>query len=264
MVHKNIILLKKNREKGVALLVMFFIMGIALTVVLGVTVILISEIKIIRGMGYSVVAFYTADTGMEEFLYLDKKKIPTDGTRGFCDICNSCQDFGCEPSSCVATGDDCDLITCTDCQISYCTGAGCTGTGDKKYNVMASITPTEESFKSFGTYQKTTRAIELNFVTGGVYNTGSQPPMIYNTSVVPRSREFGLELEIVADVYDSDGVASAEIHIQYPDETDIAVKNFPVYSGITYKTTWTGPVGFYYVDITACDTKGHCSEKENI
>ncbi|MBU4204992.1 hypothetical protein KKE19_00245 [Patescibacteria group bacterium] len=152
-----------GKEKGVALLIVFFIMGISLSVFLGVSAILFSEIKVIRGMGYSVKAFYAADTGIEELLYLDKKKIPDEGTRGFCDICNSCLSFDCQGCSVSA---DCDPIDCTNCQVSYCVGSGCDGTGDKKYIVIGSITPEEESFKSYGSYQGTTRAIELELNIG--------------------------------------------------------------------------------------------------
>lgn len=281
MPNKNIkkaALFSESKEKGVALLVTFFIMGIALSIVLGISGILISEVRMIRSMGNSVVAFYTADTGMEEVIYFDTKQIPAgeeeeeeEATRGFCNICNVCPEFGCEPSSCVLTplaDNGCDLITCQNCQVSYCSGEGCTGGSGKKYNIVSSVSPTEESFKSYGTYAKTTRAIELNFVIGED-GTAPQAPMITNTAVVPRAREFGLELEVVADIYDPDGVANAEIHIQYPDENEIDVRDFPLCtepgcSGTTHKTTWTGDVGFYYVDITACDTEGHCSERENI
>ncbi len=250
-----------GKEKGVALLITFLIMGIALSIVLGVSVILVSEIKVIREMGNSVKAFYAADTGIEEIIYFDNKKIPTGGTRGFCNICNVCADFGCQ--GCISSGSDCGLTTCQNCQVSYCTGTGCTGTGDKKYNVIGSITPTEESFKSYGTYLKTTRAIELNFAAGSD-DAMPQAPMIYNASVAPRTVSEGIELEIVADIFDADGVENAEVHIQYPDENDYVVMDFPLYTGITYKATWIGSQGLYYVDITACDTENNCSEKENI
>jgi len=154
-------LFKENKEKGVTLLITFLIMGIALSIVLGVSVILVSEIKVIRGMGNSVIAFYAADTGIEEIIYFDNKKIPIGGTRGFCNICNVCAGFGCQ--GCTSSGSDCGLTTCQNCQVSYCTGAGCTGTDDKKYNVIGSITPTEESFKSYGSYKGVSRAIELKY-----------------------------------------------------------------------------------------------------
>ncbi|MBU3934430.1 hypothetical protein KKC00_00445 [Patescibacteria group bacterium] len=256
---KKIDLFVESREKGVAFLITFFVMGIALSVILGVSSILISEIKVIRNIGNSVSAFYAADTGIEEIIYFDSNKIPEGGTRGFCNICNVCSDFGCQ--DCQISGDDCDLDTCTDCQVSYYAQIN-----GSRYDIISSVGPEEEVFRSYGSYAKTIRAIELNLVAGDD-DAILQAPMIYNVAVVPRAVPEGIELEIVADIYDPDGVESARVHIQYPDENNVTPEegiDFPIFAGVTYKTTWTGPVGFYYVDIEACDTKRHCSEKENI
>ena len=44
------------------------IMAIMLAIVLGLNAILVGQIKTIRNMGYSVIAFYAAETGIEEAL----------------------------------------------------------------------------------------------------------------------------------------------------------------------------------------------------
>lgn len=48
------------------------IMAIMLAIVLGLNAILIGQIKITRDMGYSVVAFYAAETGIENSLYTEE------------------------------------------------------------------------------------------------------------------------------------------------------------------------------------------------
>ena len=56
-------------QKGVSLYFAVVITTILLAIVLGLTTILVSQLKIIRGMGDSVVAFFAADRGMERTLY---------------------------------------------------------------------------------------------------------------------------------------------------------------------------------------------------
>jgi len=60
---------KKISQKGVSLYLALLIMAILLSIGLGISAILFGQIKIIRGIGDSVVAFYAADTGIEEVLY---------------------------------------------------------------------------------------------------------------------------------------------------------------------------------------------------
>jgi Tfp pilus assembly protein PilX len=58
----------KSRQKGVSLYLALLIMAVILSIGLGVSAILLGQIKVIRGMGDSVVAFYAADTGIERAL----------------------------------------------------------------------------------------------------------------------------------------------------------------------------------------------------
>ena len=60
---------KKISQNGVSLYLALLIMAVLLSIGFGISAILFSQIKIIRGMGDSVVAFYAADTGIEEVLY---------------------------------------------------------------------------------------------------------------------------------------------------------------------------------------------------
>lgn len=249
----------ENSQKGISLILTFFIMTIILAIVLGVGAILVSEIKIIRAMGNSVVAFYAADSGIEKTLYFERKKPP----EGICNICTECLSPDCE--SCTTSGNDCDPMTCADCEVSYYTEFN-----GKKYEVEAIVVSRAEfetTIKSFGDYKETTRAIELTFTSTRGGSSGG--PIISNTFVDPRSVPVGITLSISADISDSDGLAATGdarpfAHIQYPDETDIATVLLIPSGGDGYSVDWSGSVGVYYVDITACDILGNCSEAENI
>lgn len=255
----------EQKEKGIALLITFLIMGIGISIVLGVSAISLSEIKMMRGMGDSVKAFYAADSGIEKTIYYDRKQIPEEGKRGLCDICTSCVSTDCQ--NCTTIGQNCDVSNCSNCLIIYSSSFN-----GKEYDISAVITSYEgnsvTTIKSYGNYEKTTRAIELNFSSVG---TGSEAPEIVAASVVPQSVPEGTLLNISANISDSDDIddATTFAHIQSPDEVDftnppgLVLLTHPQGSQI-YSCQWTGPVGVYYVDITACDTKGNCSEAENI
>ena len=59
----------KNSKKGVSLYLALMIMFILLAIGLGVSLIIVSQMKMMKGMGDSVVAFYAADTGIEHAMY---------------------------------------------------------------------------------------------------------------------------------------------------------------------------------------------------
>jgi hypothetical protein len=58
--------IKKN--KGMSLVLVMLITTIVLGIALGISSILFTQIRILREIGYSVVAFYAADTGIERIL----------------------------------------------------------------------------------------------------------------------------------------------------------------------------------------------------
>ncbi len=62
-------MLDTNSQKGVSLYIAFLIMTILLSIALNMSTLLVSEIKIMREMGKSVVAYYAAETGIERELY---------------------------------------------------------------------------------------------------------------------------------------------------------------------------------------------------
>jgi len=62
-------------------------MGILLAIALGVSTILFAQIRMIRGIGNSVIAFSAADTGMERALY--DRAFPQSSYSGFLDLNNN-------------------------------------------------------------------------------------------------------------------------------------------------------------------------------
>jgi len=65
-----------SSQKGVSLIITFFIMIIILAIVMSVSTILYSEVKIIRNIGNTAVSFFAADSGMEKILFYDRRVLP--------------------------------------------------------------------------------------------------------------------------------------------------------------------------------------------
>ncbi len=106
------------------------IMAIMLAIVLGLNAVLVGQIKTIRNMGYSVVAFYAAETGIERELY-ENHAVPTSYS-GYLDL----------------------------------NGNGVQDTDDSSYNISvfngASCLGTNYCIKSIGIFQGTRRAIQVS------------------------------------------------------------------------------------------------------
>lgn len=61
-----------NHQRGVSIFFAIMILSVILSLALGTSIILIRQIKIMRGISHSVITFYAADTGIENVLYVDK------------------------------------------------------------------------------------------------------------------------------------------------------------------------------------------------
>jgi uncharacterized protein (TIGR02145 family) len=169
----------KNLESGVSLIITFFIMMIVLAVVLSVSAILYSEIKVIRNIGDSVIAFYTADAGVEKALYYDRKsENVAEGKHGICYMCaneNKKKDQDCVAIETLNNNPaGCDSATCKDCKITF-NSASSDLLGNKNFLVTAVVSPGADdpgfsniSINSVGSYIHATgvdtvkRAIQLN------------------------------------------------------------------------------------------------------
>ena len=58
-----------NSQKGISLLFTVLITSLILAISLGISALLVQEMRLMGEIGYSVVAFYAADSGIEEALY---------------------------------------------------------------------------------------------------------------------------------------------------------------------------------------------------
>jgi len=73
------IYLLKNKQ-GVSLYLALLVMAILLSIGLATSAILIGQIRMIKGIGDSVLAFYAADTGIEKVLLNRANPSPISGT----------------------------------------------------------------------------------------------------------------------------------------------------------------------------------------
>lgn len=272
-----------TKQKGFTLIVVFFVMAIMLSVVLSLTMILLGQINTMKNFGNSVAAYYLTESGIEKTLYFDRREIPDVATRGFCNICspevcsqgsgfNNCNDCtltALETSTTEGeegTTSGCDITKCTDCQLTYNTSFN-TSSGKKTLKVRAVVTQkgdfSETDIFSTGSFGGTYKTIQSHFSEDMLK---SSKPIIQFANADPNSVLEGTEIKIYAQVLDtSNGIRDNGVvaHIQRTDGIDIATV-FLTLSGTTYVGSWSGPVGVYYVDITACNKLGKCTTKDNI
>lgn len=112
------------KEEGVSLYLVLIILGVLLALALGISTIFLGQTKMIREMGNSVVAFYAADTGIEEVLMNQDNPV---------DIPETILPNGAKYEVFVIEGNSQECPA-----LNYC-------------------------IRSIGTYQKTKRAIEITY-----------------------------------------------------------------------------------------------------
>ena len=61
----------KNSQKGVSIFLAVLLISVLLAIGIGIAAILVAQMRMLKGMGDSVIAFYAADTGVERVLYED-------------------------------------------------------------------------------------------------------------------------------------------------------------------------------------------------
>jgi len=236
----------KNRQDGVSLIVTFFIMIIILAIVISVTTLLYHEIKVIRNIGNSVVAFYAADSGIEKVLYYDRK-ITNGEVRGLC----SMFDYNAteNASECPTTTDNsevetavncnkidgvdfltindggnsnsCDADVCDNCTINFETSYG--DDGDKSYSVTAKVSPDSNgdsalTIKSLGNYKDLTRKIELDMTA----LEAEDVIKIVDDYATPVSQESGegYTISIKAEIEADKGVSQILAYIKTSSDED--------------------------------------------
>jgi hypothetical protein len=271
-----------DKQKGVSLIITFFIMVIILAIVFSISLLLYSEAKIIRNMGNSVMSFYAADSGVEKVLYFDRKVLPDKGgERGLCVLYESCPDsvsadsgIYCKPNDGFAepvsgTPNGCDPEVCDDCQISFSSVLD----DNLTYSVTAQVTLTNYlDIKSTGNFGGTERKIETS--SNAPESGPNEAISIQNTCADPGSVPTGTEIKISADVVSTYEIVSVTATIyHYNSQGNIVIDIRKPLSNdgcdlLTYcnwGTKWsTNNIGTYYVDLEAVDNKDQRKTYSNV
>jgi hypothetical protein len=241
-------------QKGVSLIITFFIMMIILAVVLSISVLLYSEIRVIRNIGNSMVSLFAADSGIEKVLYYDRQArplIPTGNScqlstecsadqvcnnhvcsipvsRGLCSMLDSSNPNHCtigsssincnSPSPSSFTG-TCSSSNCTNCTIAF--GSTLDGIANTTYSVTAqvypdAIKPTNSDFEidSKGISGGALRQIRL-FINEA--QSTEEAITIRNACANPKSTSQGTKIYICANVsaMSGDAISSVTADIYY-------------------------------------------------
>lgn len=137
----------QNPEKGVLLYYAVVITSLLLAIALGLGTIFITQIKGLKEMGDSAIAFFAADTGIEKILYLDK-----DCSRA---NCTTTIPFG------PLCQEQMNLASTTNCIGLYYYSTSTTLSNGSEYFATASSTGEGILLKSKGIYKGTQRGIEV-------------------------------------------------------------------------------------------------------
>ncbi|HHE76624.1 MAG TPA: hypothetical protein ENL27_01420 [Candidatus Parcubacteria bacterium] len=130
-----------NKEKGVSLYLAVVVTSILLAITFGMSAILFQQLRIIRDMGNSVVAFYAADAGIERALY--------------------------DQSNCLTMSSSCVINGCQNDRDGdgYCDGVktGYSKTDSLFNGAGYEVKYTGGKFSSVGVFKNSKRAIEVSF-----------------------------------------------------------------------------------------------------
>jgi len=141
-------------QRGVSLLFIVLITSLILAVGLGVSTLVIQEMRMISEIGYSVIAFYAADSGIEEAIYdLYQSPSPIPEHSGYLDNAY----YETFAKCCNPDLEKCSLETADDCPL----GPEYVGSNDP--NSPDYCDALNYCLKSVGSYQKVKRAIEIKY-----------------------------------------------------------------------------------------------------
>ena len=147
-------LYKKESQRGIAVYLAVVILAVILAVVLGLSAILVNQIKIIREMGYSVAAFYAAETGVERSMKVIVADNGTPAAKGSGD-CLANSDY----SYCETLANNANYkveIVCCDvgsCESSFTCPSG--------FVSNSTCNATKYCVRSLGEYAGIKRALEV-------------------------------------------------------------------------------------------------------
>jgi len=145
-----------ERQKGISLFLTIIILAVILAIVFGLSAILVGQIKTIREMGNSVIAFYAADTGVERVL-----KIALDDIRNGTELL---EDLYIEPDIGNSASYSVEAVCCKHSNPNCFFGEpGVCPLSEDDPNCNSTF----YCIRSVGTYSDTKRAIEVEVFPGG-------------------------------------------------------------------------------------------------
>lgn len=261
----NLELKIKSSEKGVSLIITFFIMIIVLSVVLALSSLLYSEIKLIRNISYSISAFYTADSGVEKVLFYDRQVLPETGDRGLCSICQNCPNgsgsvefcYNCQTETLDDFGYGCNPDICDNCKISFNTSFE-----GRLYEVVSMVSLdsdkkfSELKIESKGVFNNVARRFEVTSRKRGPQDIIK----IENACVNPRSVQSGNPIEVSAYVSSNIlNVVISKVTAIIRDSSGYP-KEYPMFQpdgdDLWFIEIYEEAPDAYYVDILAEDSTG--------
>jgi hypothetical protein len=74
----------KTEERGVSLYMTFMIMVLLFDIGFGMSALLLNQLDTLKGIGYSVLAFYATEAGIDRVLYIDQKECADNPDRVAC------------------------------------------------------------------------------------------------------------------------------------------------------------------------------------
>jgi len=143
-----------NSQKGISLLFIVLITSLILSIGLGISALLVQEMRMMGEIGYSVIAFYAADSGIEAAVYdlytSSTSSPPSPYHSGDLDGAH----YDTEAECCDPSSVDCSL------EVSTTTPSGCPLGADY---INPNCNALNYCLKSAGSYQKVKRAIEIKY-----------------------------------------------------------------------------------------------------
>jgi hypothetical protein len=267
-----------DKQKGASLIMTFFIMIIVLAVVLSISSLLYSEIKVTRNIGNSMESLYVAESGIEKIFYYDRQVLPTveegkAAVRGLCSIYT--QDAINNPSACPRTSTSgfnpsvyctpaanftspvagesnpthgCDPTVCDDCKISFSTALNTKG--DKNYVATAQISPLPDGSYSFkieskGNFGSIARQVEV--VSNETKRVQTLAITLDHACASPISTPQGssiyISTNVTLSVQGDDQIRKVTAIIRGPDGNAVDTKDLILVSGdkstfSSWQLTW--------------------------
>ncbi|MDP2820778.1 MAG: hypothetical protein Q8O39_01055 [bacterium] len=95
---------QKNNQKGISIYIAIIILGIVSGIVFGLVVLFLGQIKTLRNIGDSTMAFYLADSGVEHSLFNLRKEGGNGLVSGSLDANNQYVLFSCGGNCVISRG----------------------------------------------------------------------------------------------------------------------------------------------------------------